>query len=350
MKLMIDAEFKSLIPSLSNEEYPQLEKNILREGCRDAIVVWDGIILDGHNRYEICKKYELPFDIEEAEGIESRDDAIEWIIKNQFGRRNLPYYQRSKLALKLEGIISNRAKKNQGARTDISQISVESLDTQKELARIAGVSHDTISKVKIIEQEASNEIKEQLAKGEISINKAFSRIKELEIMVEELRNKSPKLEIREIEKVPSDYIEMKKKMERLERDLLNKDHDLEVARAQSTLLEKKAQLNEKEAKQYQELKTQINQLTKQKDDLGRQIQARTELSGLMVRVEHLLKTELAPIKYCRAIDEAADDEIVIRNLASIVDRVSQWCQEIEKYIPSRRNFVEIIDSEVVYSD
>lgn len=182
------------------------------------------------------------------------------------------------------------------------------------------------------------------------LQQAIKEKKELQKQVEELKNKPARVEVREVEKVPSDYIEMKKKMERLERDLLNKDHDLEVAKAQSTLLERKAQLNEKEAKQYQELKTQINQLTKQKDDLGRQIQARTELSGLMVRIEHLLKTELAPIKYSRAIDEAADDEIVIRNLANIVDRVSQWCQEMDRYIPNRRNFVEVINSEVIYSD
>lgn len=182
------------------------------------------------------------------------------------------------------------------------------------------------------------------------LQQAIKEKKELENLVKELRNKPPKLEVREVEKVPSDYYDMKKKMERLERDLLNKDHDLKVVKAQSTLLERKAQLNEKEAKQYQELKTHINQLTKQKDDLGRQIQARTELSGLIVRVEHLLKTELAPIKYSRAIDEAADDEIVIRNLANIVDRVSQWCQEMDRFIPNRRSFVEVINSEVIYSD
>lgn len=242
-------------------------------------------------------------------------------------------------------------------RADISRVTASRfMKIAKEFSNVSPATHLSSSKLfellalpaeerEVFIQE--NPVEDMTKK---ELREAIKVKKELEKQVEELRNKPPKVEVREVEKVPSDYYEMKKKMERLERDLLNKDHDLEVAKAQSTLLERKAQLNEKEAKQYQELKTQINQLTKQKDDLGRQIQARTELSGLIVRLEHLLKTELAPIKYSRAIDEAADDEIVIRNLANIVDRVSQWCQEMERFIPNRRSFVEVINSEVIYSD
>jgi Skp family chaperone for outer membrane proteins len=72
------------------------------------------------------------------------------MINNQFGRRNLSNYQRSVLALELESVFSERAKENQGQRTDIKQISAESkpIETRKELAKIANVSHDTIAKVK----------------------------------------------------------------------------------------------------------------------------------------------------------------------------------------------------------
>ena len=160
--------------------------------------------------------------------------------------------------------------------------------------------------------------------------------------IEELRNKPLKVEVREVEKIPSDYIEMKKKMEQLKRELLEKEHDLEVTRNEKIFLERKAKLNDSEARKYKELKEQIENLSR--------IKARTELSGLVVRIENILKTELAPIKYSRAISEASTDETVIRNLSEIVDRVSQWCQEMERYIPSRYNFVEIIDSEVIYND
>ena len=62
MEIRIDKEFESLIPPLSKDEFMQLEENILKEGIRDPLVVWDGpegygILLDGHNRYKIANKY-----------------------------------------------------------------------------------------------------------------------------------------------------------------------------------------------------------------------------------------------------------------------------------------------------
>ena len=80
---------------------------------------------------------------------------IEWIIRNQFGRRNLSAYERTKLALRLEGVIAGRGR--QGERTDICQKSdnSEPLDTKREIAKAAGVSHDTVAKVKKIEAKAN---------------------------------------------------------------------------------------------------------------------------------------------------------------------------------------------------
>ena len=59
--LKIDPEFKDLIRPLRRKEYLQLEENILDEGCRDPIIVWNDYIIDGHNRYSICTKYSIPF-------------------------------------------------------------------------------------------------------------------------------------------------------------------------------------------------------------------------------------------------------------------------------------------------
>ena len=174
------------------------------------------------------------------------------------------------------------------------------------------------------------------------LQQAIKEKKELQKQLEEIQARPPRVEVREVEKIPSDYYDLRKKAERLERELINKNHELETATANKQILEKKAQLNDAEAKKYKELKDQIEKLSQQKNDLGRQIKARTELSGLVVKVEHFLKTELAPIKYSRAIDEAAEDEIVIRNLTDIVNRVSSWCKEMERYIT---NNVYVIESE-----
>lgn len=87
-KLKTDEEFKHLIRPLRQREYAQLERNIIADGCRDPIVVWNDVIVDGHNRYEICVRHNIPFDTKNME-FECREAAIAWICANQLGRRNI---------------------------------------------------------------------------------------------------------------------------------------------------------------------------------------------------------------------------------------------------------------------
>ena len=86
--MTIDPEFKRLLPALRPEEFSLLEESILSEGCRDPIVVWENIIVDGHNRYEICQKNHLEFKTEQM-SFSCREEAIRWICLNQMGRRNI---------------------------------------------------------------------------------------------------------------------------------------------------------------------------------------------------------------------------------------------------------------------
>jgi hypothetical protein len=88
VKVRIDKDFRDLIPPLAPEERSQLESNILRDGCRDPIVLWDGWIVDGHNRYDICTTHKLEFSTKGV-AFKSRQEAKIWIIDNQSGRRNI---------------------------------------------------------------------------------------------------------------------------------------------------------------------------------------------------------------------------------------------------------------------
>lgn len=222
-EIVIDQEFKALIPPLSAEELAQLEANIVADGCRDPLVVWgipapnpgdhkcyahdeskcsliphddvwhctycehnpalqEYILIDGHNRYAICQKHDIQFDTVEIE-FADRSHAVEWIIKNQFGRRNLVAYVRTQLALRLESVFSERAKANSvasgerfGKGLQNSAEPIQPIDTRKEVAKAAGVSHDTVAKVKKIEAVATPEIKAALAAGDVSINQIHTQI------------------------------------------------------------------------------------------------------------------------------------------------------------------------------
>lgn len=96
--LKIDPEFESKIPPLTEEEFKQLEENIVSEGTvLMPLIVWDGTIIDGHNRYKIAQAHpDITFTIHEKD-FENRYEALAWICNNQLGRRNLTPIQKKLL-------------------------------------------------------------------------------------------------------------------------------------------------------------------------------------------------------------------------------------------------------------
>ena len=94
MEIIIDSEFKHLLPELDPEALAMLEESLLECGCLSPLVLWNGILIDGHNRYKIIKKHDLPFRTIDME-FDSRDDVIIWIISTQVARRNLSSLQLS---------------------------------------------------------------------------------------------------------------------------------------------------------------------------------------------------------------------------------------------------------------
>ena len=171
MSITIDKEFESLIPPLSPEEFQQLEENCVKEGIRDSLITWNGILIDGHNRFRIAAKHGLRWNEKQME-FADRDDAKRWIILNQFGRRNLSAYDRSILALKLKPMIAEKAKERQnlGLKSD------EGERTDVALGRIAGVGKDTIHKVEAIQKSGNQQLIDDVREGRESINSGYQRI------------------------------------------------------------------------------------------------------------------------------------------------------------------------------
>lgn len=100
MKIKIDKEFQGYCRSLTSQEYSLLEKNIIIDGCREPIVVWKGVILDGHHRYKICQEHRIEFKTVKPREIETRTDALMWMWKNQVGKRNIGWFEKAELGIK----------------------------------------------------------------------------------------------------------------------------------------------------------------------------------------------------------------------------------------------------------
>lgn len=175
--LKIDPELKNLIPPLTEDEFLKLKENIITDGCREPLVVWDGTIVDGHNRYKICTENNIPFDTV-SKDFSNRSGAIEWMLRNQLGRRNLNDFQRNEVALKYEKIIAGQMRERQRlaggdkvskkVRTAVDQMNHSAQDKttrRKELAKIAGTSEGSVQRSKFILEKGTPEQIERARKG-----------------------------------------------------------------------------------------------------------------------------------------------------------------------------------------
>lgn len=176
-EILIDEEFRALLAPLSAEQYEGLEADILAKGCLDAIKLWNGTIIDGHNRYSICTKHDLLFRTEEL-AFDTRDDVIEWMIRNQLNRRNQTPEQISYF----RGKLYEQRKKAQGGtganQYEQSAKNLHSAKTADVIGQEYGVTGTTIRNdadfakaVDTIGNEAGQEVKQQILAGDLPITK-----------------------------------------------------------------------------------------------------------------------------------------------------------------------------------
>ena len=234
----IDAEFKALIPPLSPEEYATLEDNLVSDGrALSPLIVWDGILIDGHNRYEICTRHGLPYEIEELPQEHrpiTRSGVLVWIIQNQLGRRNISPFVRTQLAMRLQDLLTPKGKENMrkgggDRRPGLSKMTnplpdSERVDTRAAIAKVANVSTGAVAQVaRITEAHKAGRIDDDtiaaLRAGETTIGKVYSEVKREEKQAElrtreaELRAKAPQYRITGLELLCGDVLEMIEQIE-----------------------------------------------------------------------------------------------------------------------------------------
>ncbi|MBQ3455623.1 MAG: hypothetical protein IJG36_04240 [Synergistaceae bacterium] len=172
--IRIDDEFAELIPPLSEDEYSRLEQSIIDEGCREAIIVWDGVIVDGHNRYKICQAHGIPFSTK-SKDFRTREEAMLWMMQNQLARRNLTDFQRVEIVRRYEEAVRAKSEERQkgtrfGGGGKITTTAGKSRDT---LGALAGVSGRTYEHATAIIDNAPEAVKEAVRTQAVSINAGY---------------------------------------------------------------------------------------------------------------------------------------------------------------------------------
>jgi len=198
-EIVVDASLKAYIDPLTPDEHAALEQSLLAEGCRDALVLWGNVLVDGHNRYGICRQHGLPFRTVQHERFQSMEDVHLWMIDQHLGRRSVSDFQRGVLALRRREILAARAAATEAAKPAEAPAPAQAASddtvpwhegdaptetgaapapppkpaqSRSELARAARVSQNQIGMIEKIHTQAAPEVVAAVRAGELSINAA----------------------------------------------------------------------------------------------------------------------------------------------------------------------------------
>ena len=187
MDIVVNEELKAYIDPLTPDEYDALERSLLAEGCRDALVLWGDVLVDGHNRYGICRKHGLPFQTVQNTRFQSMEDVHLWMIDQHLGRRSLSDFQRGVLALRKREIVAGRRARSAppAAAQDTQPVAgaeavappaaptpEEALSTREALARAARLRSNQVQMIEKIQQSAAPEVVDAVKAGTLSLSAA----------------------------------------------------------------------------------------------------------------------------------------------------------------------------------
>lgn len=191
MNIVVNEELKAYIEPLTPEEHDALERSILTEGCRDALVLWGNVLVDGHNRYGICQKHGLPFQTVQNPRFQSMEDVHLWMIDQHLGRRSVSDFQRGVLALRKREIMAERkaraamgteaAEPVAAAPAEVPLAAPEAaaalpapdpLSSREAIAKAARLSSSQVVMIEKIQKQAAPELVAAVKSGTISINAA----------------------------------------------------------------------------------------------------------------------------------------------------------------------------------
>jgi hypothetical protein len=189
MDIIVNEELKAYIDPLTQDEHDALERSLLAEGCRDALVLWGNVLIDGHNRYGICTRHNIPFNTVQNTRFKSMDDVHLWMIEQHLGRRSVSDYQRGVLALRKRDIIEarRRAEQEQLRRESEGEATASAANegdtdtppwepapklSKADLAREAKLSPSQVTMIEKIHDHATPEVIEAMRVGAISLSAA----------------------------------------------------------------------------------------------------------------------------------------------------------------------------------
>jgi ParB-like chromosome segregation protein Spo0J len=328
---------------MTGDNWDELIRSITTSGVTNAITITqEKVIISGHQRVRACKV--LGIDEVSYKMIQYDDEReeIKDLIESNLRQRVLSNPNPIKMGRCFNFLNDYYGFEHGGNRksreNNFPLIEKDIPNTQTELAESYGIAKQTMSNYMRLTK-AIPELEELVDTGIVTSTTALAIMRNLseneQISLISSLDTTKKITQREVQKYIDEIKQLKTDNPKI-KELENKISELETEKSS---LERKVKLNQEDASKYVKLKSDIEFLTKQKSDLGRQIDSATELAGLSVRLQKLLEEELAPIKFKRCMETLDSSDVAIGNLTDIITQIDNWSDEMKKLLGTKFDYV-----------
>jgi len=342
--------------------------SIRTSGVIEPVVITPSrIIVSGHQRVRACRELGIQTVLTDMRDYQNEDQILKDLIETNIRQRGVGNPNPIKLGRcikELERIygIQHGATSFQGNQhKEVSPNNSETPQvTQSDIAEQLGISVDTLNNYKKL-TEMIPELEELVDTGIVTPTTARGIMKKLSPEEQErfvatldtTKKITQKVvqeyieQIKELKSAPpkvidkTDYVKISLLSDRISR-LQEKNSSLE---SEKKRLEHTIALNEEDARRYKKLKSDVEFLTKQKDDLGRQIDSATELAELTVQLQRVLERDLAPIKFKRCMEQLSSSNVAVNNLVEIIEQIDSWSAEMKNILNQKTSYSVVIDIE-----
>lgn len=327
---------------MTGDAWDAFKESISTSGIVEPIVVTqDMVIVSGHQRVRAAKELSMPTIMVDIRKYENDDKVLKDLIETNIRQRGIGNPNPVKLGRcikELERIYGIQNGGNRGNQYIMPDPKVSEVPNQEQLAEMIGISVDTLNNYKKL-TELIPELEDLVDTGILAPTTALALVKYMSPSEQEEFVRSMDITKKITKGQVQQYIDKIKQLENDNPKVKELETQISELKTEKNILERKVKLNQEESEKYNKLKSDIEFLTKQKTDLGRQIDSATELAGLTVRLQKLLETELAPIKFKRCMEELDSSDVCVGNLTDIINKIDDWSDEMKKLLNNNNDYV-----------
>ena len=322
---------------MTGDAWDAFKESISTSGIVEPIVVTqDMIIVSGHQRVRAAKELDIPIIVVDIRKYKNDDKVLKDLIETNIRQRGIGNPNPVKLGRCIKELERIYGIEHGGDRKT-SNPKVSDLN-QSDIAEMIGISVDTLNNYKKL-TELIPELEDLVDTGILAPTTALALVKYMSPSEQEEFVKSMDVTKKITKGQVQQYIDKIKQLENDNPKVKELETQISELKTKKNILEQKVKLNQEESDKYNKLKSDIEFLTKQKTDLGRQIDSATELAGLTVKLQKLLETELAPIKFKRCMEELDSSDVCVGNLTDIINRIDDWSDEMKKFLNSNNDYI-----------